>query len=196
MTLDAVRRGCGVDSDGGRANGEGGDVVQAALDDDLLLVDERTRLDAASGEPRVGDPLSPEPAASAGAPAARLVRASGSQVENELDRLAHQRVGHVVVHLGVSHGVGQYPALARADALLVDAYPRQHGLDRQRRRPRRQREPRQQRLLALEARPGRADPGRPRCGPRCACRSRPPRRAAGRRSWWPLPARGRRCGRS
>src|SRR5690242_20492409 len=38
VTLGQVRGGCGVDP-----VGAGGDVVQAALDDDLLLVDERTR---------------------------------------------------------------------------------------------------------------------------------------------------------
>jgi hypothetical protein len=42
VTLDDVRRGCGADDV---------DVIQVALADDLLLVDERRRLDGATGEP-------------------------------------------------------------------------------------------------------------------------------------------------
>ena len=42
VTLDDVRRGCGVDDV---------DIIQAALEDDLLLVDERRRLVGANDEP-------------------------------------------------------------------------------------------------------------------------------------------------
>ncbi len=44
VTLDDVRRGCGVDD-------VDVDLIRAALEDDLLLVDERRRLDGGTDEP-------------------------------------------------------------------------------------------------------------------------------------------------
>lgn len=52
VTLDDVRRRCGGAALETAPSAAGSDVVQAALEEDLLLVDERRRLDGTSGEPR------------------------------------------------------------------------------------------------------------------------------------------------